>query len=448
MQQPLNLTTASKETVLFSLPLIAFRLVGTINGFLTILLVAMLGQLELAASALIVPIQTTINLSGWSIIFAVSVVVGHTVGEGKMEDLGKIMRQAWLLGIMISIPMILIYWHVGPLLRWFGQRETLIVLIEPYFHVLAFGVLPSILVVSFFQFAVGIGKPRITLFLSLVSIITALLPSYLLLFGKFGLPRLGLIGVAYASVFANYMSLLIIITYILLHPHYKKFQIFKFAKEKLEYCKKILFIGVPMTVHLLSEMSAVAFATIMVGWLDQTSLAASQIVMQTNMIMIMGAFGVQQATSVLVGRSLGKGDQLATKTYSQAGLLIALLLSMITAIIYWFFPKIIISFFSVDIHDPANKLLIKITVIQFLINSFSMLFDNLRNIATGALRGLHDTATPMWIGLVVSWGIAIPVGYLLGFTLNFGIAGIASGFTCAWILGSSLLIRRLYAKFM
>jgi MATE family multidrug resistance protein len=164
--------------------------------------------------------------------------------------------------------------------------------------------------------------------------------------------------------------------------------------------------------------------------------------------MIMGAFGIQQATSVLVGRSLGKGDRLAIKIYSQAGLLIGLMLAMIVALIYWFCPKIIISFFSVDIHDPANTLLIKITVIQFLINSFSMLFDNLRNIATGALRGLHDTATPMWIGIIASWGIAIPVGYLLGFTFHLGIAGIASGFLCAWLLGASLLIKRLNAKFI
>lgn len=441
-----TLSSATKETVNLSLPLIGFRLVSTINGFLAMLLIATLGQLELAASALITTIQITLNLSGWSIIFAIAMVVSHAIGQGKTGDLGKILRQGWILSFILSIPMTIIFWNVGPILRFFHQQESLVALTEPYFHTLSFGVLPGMLFVSFLQLVVGTGKPRIVFYFSLINIVFLLAPGYLLMFGKFGLPRLGIVGMAYANVIVSWLSLAMGIAYLLLNPHYKTLEIFKLVKEDFYYLKKILQLGVPMMVHFISEFSAFSFSAIMVGWLGQVPLAALQIVNQLNATFIMIPFGIAQASSVLIGRYLGQDNKYAIKLYSHASLLIGIVFAAVVTVIYLLFPKTMMAIYSVNITDPANAALIQTTIWLFAICAISQLFDSIRNIATGILRGFHDTATPMWVGVIASWGISIPLGYLFGFTFHWGIVGLALGFLVAWLFSSALLVRRVYVR--
>ena len=93
---------ACKELTELSVPLVGFRIIIYVNIFLSMLMVASLGHLELAASAYITPIQVTINISGWSIIFALPIIVGHVFGEGKIFELHKILKKGWLISLMVS----------------------------------------------------------------------------------------------------------------------------------------------------------------------------------------------------------------------------------------------------------------------------------------------------------------------------------------------------------
>lgn len=442
----IKLTHAIKETVLFSIPLIGFRVMAAVNGFIAMILIAMLGRKELAASSLITSSQLTLNVIGWSIIFSVSIVVGFALGQKKHEDLSKILHQSWLLSLLLSIPMALICWEIGPILRFFGQQEELVQMIQPYFHVLAFGVLPSLLYLSVLQFITGLNKARIVLLFAMTNTVSVGFFGYALLFGKMGFPHLGLLGMAYISTFTWYSALLQSLLYLRLSPAFKNMHLFKFVKSDLFYFKKILKLGVPMCIQFAAELTAFAFSIIMVGWINQTSLAASQIVLQINMIAIMFPFGIMQASSVLVGKAFGEGRHAATRTYGEAGMLSGVGITLLIAAIYLLFPKTLMHFYSVKVNDAANFFLVHITTMLFAIAAFSQIFDGLRNIATGALRGYHDSVAPMWIGILSGWIFSIPVSYLLGIKLHFGAPGISAGFLFGFALGTALLIRRFYQK--
>jgi MATE family multidrug resistance protein len=347
---------------------------------------------------------------------------------------------------MLSIPLAIIFWQVGPMLRLFHQQENLVALVQPYFHVLAFSIVPFMLYISFIQFVTGLGKSKIVLYFASVNTLLMLSIGYALLFGKFGLPKMGMVGMAYANAIVFFCGFFMSLAYLRFCSDCKNLQVFKFVKEDLEYFKKILQLGIPISIQFISELTAFAFATIMIGWVGQTSLAASQIVMQLNMIAIMGPFGIMQASGVLIGKALGSGNKQATSVYGSAGLLSGLVFTLIVAFVYLLFPKLLISFYSVNIHDIANLKLIHIAVILFAIGAVSQVFDGLRAIITGALRGFHDSVTPMWVGVIASWIISIPLGYVLGFWLHLGAPGISAGFLFAWIIGSAVLIQRFYKK--
>jgi multidrug resistance protein, MATE family len=446
IEKTLNMRQAIKETVWFSVPLVGFRIMAAINNFLAMILIARLGQKELAASSLIASSQLTLNVTGWSIIFAVSIIVGFAIGQKKFEDLSKILHQSWLLSLLLSIPMTLICWEIGPILRFFGQQEDLVQMIQPYFHILAFGVLPSLLYMSVLQFITGLAKARIVLLFVLLNTFVIVFFGYALLFGKMGFPRLGLIGMAYINTFSWYFALAQSLFYLWINPEFKSMRLFQFVRSNLFYFKKTLKLGVPMSIQLAAELSAFSFSIIMVGWINQTSLAASQIVIQLNMIALMLPFGIMQASSVLVGRAFGEGNHTATRVYGEAGMLSGLAVTIVIAAVYLLFPEALMRFYHVNVADPANFTLVHITTILFAIAAFSQIFDGLRNIATGALRGYHDSVAPMWIGILSGWVFSIPVSYLLGIKLHYGAPGISGGFLFGFALGTVLLIRRFYKR--
>jgi multidrug resistance protein, MATE family len=444
--QQTTLTKACKDTVIFSLPLIGFRSIATISTFIGMLLVASLGHRELAASALVTPIQITINITAWSIIFALPIVAGHAFGAQKFEDIGKILRQSWLVGIILTIPTMLIYWYIGPILRLLGQDPSLVDLAQPYFRVLALGVLPSMFYINFTQFVTGIGKPKIILFFSLLGIVSIVAIAYPLLFGKFGFPRLGMIGMAYSNVAAFCLASIISFIYLALSPHYKPFKIFKLSFNDFHYLKQLLQIGVPMSIQFVTEMLAFSFSIIIIGWINQASLAAAQIINQLNSIFIMCPFGIAQTASVLIGHAQGRGDKHASKTYGTASLLIGLVCSIIIALVYCLFPHWFISLFSVDISDAKNALTIQIAITLFYILAISQIGDSVRNITAGALRGFKDSATPMWVNAGAAWIVGIPGGYWLSIKLHMGAPGMCLAFLIAWFAAVPILLKRFYAK--
>jgi len=442
----LSLKSACCDAMFFSLPLIGFRVVATITSFIGMLMIATLGHRELAASALVTPIQITLNVTGWSVIFAVAIVVGHVFGQGKIADLGKVLRQGWLIGAVLTIPLMIIFWEIGPLLRLFGQDETLVQLVQPFFRVLAFGVLPGMFHMNFIQFITGIGKPKIILYFSMLSIVSVLAIGYPLLFGKFGFPRLGMQGIAYSNVVSMWLACIVSFIYLLINPRYKQFKIFQLAFNDIHYLKQILKIGIPMSVQFVTELLAFSFSAIMVGWINQASLAASQIINQINMIMIMASFSVAQTASVLIGQAQGRGDKHASKIYGSATFLVGLGFAIIIAILYYLLPKRFIGLFSVDITNPTNAATVHIAITLFYIIAVAQIFDSVRNIVTGALRGLKDSMMPMWIGIGAAWIIGIPGGYFLGIKLHGGAPAISFAFLIAWLLATPPLVWRFYHK--
>lgn len=442
----MKIKTAYKKIFGFSVPIVGQRLVVAINGFVGMLMIAHLGHAQLAAGALVTSIYTTLLVITTSIIYSMGVIGGQLYGARKYLELGKILRQSWLLAIIIAIPLILLAWNIGPILLLFKQNKHLIFLTQNYFHVLAWGFLPLMILFTCSQFMVSVAKPTVSLYFSVGSIIVTLIPAYALVFGKFGLPAIGMSGVALAITMKNYIICVVALIYLAWSKWCKKFNIFNFFDgEGFYYVKRLLQVGVPISIQFAAELTAFCMGTFMMGWLGQTALAARQIVLQLNIIAIMIPFGISQAAGVLVGHALGKEDFHATKLLSFAALGIALFCAILIGSAYLFIPKTLISFY-VNIHDLANAQLIHIAILLMAVGAFIQFFDAARNVATGALRGFYDTRIPMWIGILATWIIGVPFGYFFAFKLNWGPVGLSCGYMAGFFVGAVLVVKRLHYK--
>ncbi|MGD9109029.1 MAG: MATE family efflux transporter [Gammaproteobacteria bacterium] len=441
-----KIIAAYKKILGFTLPIVGQRLVIATNGFVGMLMIARLGHAQMAAGALVTSVYTTLFVIATSIVYSMGVIGGQLYGAKKYVELGEILRQSWLLAIIIAVPLVLVMWNISPVLLLFKQDKHLVLLTQSYFHVLSWGVLPLMILFACSQFMVGVAKPTVSLCLSIASIVVTLIPAYGLVFGKLGLPEMGMTGVALAITMKNYIICIVALIYLMFSKYCKKFQIFNFvAGQGFYYLKRLLQVGIPISIQFAAELSAFCMGTFMMGWLGQTALAARQIVLQLNIVAVMVPFGISQASGVLVGHAVGRDQFQQTRLLSYASISVGLFCALLIGAAYLIIPKVLIGFY-IDVHQLANAKLVHIAILLMAVGAFSQFFDASRNIATGALRGFHDTKVPMWIGILATWIISLPIGYFCAFTLNWGPVGLSCGFMIGFFVGAVLIVKRLHEK--
>lgn len=428
-----------KKTATASFPLVGARLFHAATDFINMIIIAKLGVDALAAGALIASTAATILLISWAVLFAVAVVVGYAYGTKQYLEIGKIVKSGCVLALIIGFGAGILMWNANYLLSLFRQPQNLIVLAAPYFHVLALGMIPSVVCVCFNEFAIGILKTHLVIIWRLISTPITLFLSYGLVLGKFGLPRIGIVGAALGYTITYWGLALGIFIYFSMARNYRAYRFYR-ARCTYAYLKKLFIIGWPISIQLGAIMTSYTMLTYMMGWFGKTALAANQIIGQCATIVAMIPYGISQASSALVAQAFGADKKLVPAAGFSSIWLGGAIVATI-AIIYWTIPKPIISIY-LNINDPHNINAIFLATLFLYINGFNQIVDSLGVITLGALRGLTDTKIPMFINIAACWLTSIPVGYILAFKLGFGAAGLYLGFALGSTLNAILLISR------
>ncbi len=383
-------------------------------------------------------------VTGMSILFSLSVLVGHAYGAKDYSAIGNYVQQAWALSVLVSIPIMLLFWHIGFILIFFGQSTEIANIVQSYFHAFLWAVIPGFLATCNMQFGYGIHRKILMVVSSVMSVIVLLITANALIFGKLGLPKMGVAGLGYAII-AQYSSFFIFTTlYFYYEKSFKQFELFNYrVHQHFEHFSRMFKIGWPICVQMGGEMLSFFVSGIMIGWLGTTALAAFQIVNQYYFLIVIPIFSLSQASGILVGHACGAKQFHEIKKLSHASIAMLLAASLIVMCIFLLFPKHLASFYM-DVHNPANAPTIQLTVFIFIIIAFSQIFDAVRNVLIGILRGLFDTQFPMYMSLLTIWIIGMPLSYILAFPLHFGVVGFVFGGLIGMLGGAVIMAYRWY----
>jgi len=441
-----KLTDACRRTVRMASPLVGSRLLHALNGFISMILIARLGRNAVATSALVYSTVSLWQLAAWAMLYAMGAVVARAFGAQQQgqgaEEMGDIVRQACFLGFLVGVPVTLLLWNAATILVLFGQPAVLLKSAQAYFHGVAWGVLPSIWYTCFSEFVTGISRPRLVMIWTALSMPPTLLLAYGLLFGHFGLPAVGIAGVAYAISIMFWSLFIGIALYFYWHKDYRCYKLFE-RRLGFVYVKQLFQLGWPISVQLGAEMAVFTMLTYMMGWLGPAALAAQQVLLQCNTMIIMLPYGMAQAAAVTVGQACGQRRFDLARYRGNAGMLLASGAVFCAVLVYWFAPKLLIGLY-LNLHDPASARAVQIAVSLLTITAFTLIFDAVRLSVTGALRGFQDTRAAMYVGLVIGWVMGVPLGYWFAFRLHWGAAGILLGFCLGSLLGAIILVRRFH----
>jgi MATE family multidrug resistance protein len=315
-----------------------------------------------------------------------------------------------------------------------------------YFSILCFGSIGPITSSVFSGFFSGMGRNFPVMGVNITAAVINIVLDWLLIFGRFGFPELGVAGAAIATVIAGLSPVLIFGFLIFAMEKYRGFGTHSCRFDRKLFAR-ILRFGLPSGVHMFIDVAGFTVFLLIVGRLGTTELAATNIALNINSIAFMPMIGFGIAISMITGQNIGRGDIATAERSIWAGFQLCFTYMSLVAATYFFFPEIYIFPFASQA-DPARFAAIgSLAVVLLKFVALYSLFDTLNMVFASAIKGAGDTRFVMLIVLVLSiCGLIIP-SYIAVAVLHKGIIAvwvIASAYIS--VLGISYFIRFLSGR--
>jgi len=428
-----------RATLSLAWPLMLANLTQQIIQATDVLLMGRLGATQLAAATLALNLTFTINIFLLGLITASAPMMATALGQrsNAVRDVRRTFRAGLWLMLMAMPPYWLLLWHVGPIMRAFGQSAELASQGQTFLRAYMWCTAPWLLFQLLRNFMSALERPRVVLWLSLTGIALNFLLSWSLIFGHFGLPALGLAGGGVGSTLTWLFICGALICVATLHRHFRRFHLFgRWWRFDGQRTAAMIRLGWPIGATMALEMGVFALAAYFMGWLGAPAVAAHAVALQLAAITFMVPLGLGQAATVRVGLALGRKDGEGIRRAGWTGWVLGVAFMGVMALGMWAFPRQLVTLFLADV--PANAVVIGLAISFLRVAAAFQLVDGAQVIGAGMLRGLHDTRWPLLFALFGYWVVGLGIGSWLAFARDWkgvGIwVGLASGLAAVAVL--------------
>lgn len=409
-----------KTSWILAYPVMLSMLGQVMTGVADSIMVGWTGATPLAASSLANVVFTLALTFGIGVSYAITPLVAEADGQKNNKSIVDALRHGFIINMITGVMLVALILLTENFLHHINQPADVVSLAIPYLNIIAFSIIPTMVFQTYRQFAEGMHDTRMAMIIVVVSNLINIALNYVLIYGTLGFPEMGLNGAGIATLISRIIMGGWMAAYILYSDAYKKFR-FALGNYSKELINRMLHIGVPAGIQFIFEVSAFGFSAIMMGWLGTTALAAHQIAINLATISYMTTSGLGAAATIRVGYFLGKKDTVNLRhagfTLIGLGAVIMMAWGVLFVVGKNFLP-------SLYINDAA---VIAMAAPLMIIAGFFQLSDGLQVVCIGALRGLQDVKIPSILIFVAYWIIGLPMGYWLGFELNYGANGIWIG---------------------
>ena len=439
-------TREFKYNIKLAYPVMIGMLGHTFVQFVDNVMVGQLGTAELAAISLgnsFVFIGMSIGI-GFS--QAITPLIAEADGAKKDKDISGIFEHSFLICIILGIVLFLLVFLNRNLLYSMNQPVEVVELASPYLFWVSFSLISIVTFQSFRQFADGLSFTRAAMYSTLVGNTINVILNFVLIFGFWIFPKLGVEGAAIGTLISRLCMLTFIIFYLKLHKKLSKYiKRFFPTKVEIERVKKILYLGLPSALHSFFEVAFFISAVWMSGFIGKNSQAANQIALNLSSMTYMVALGVGVAAMIRVGNQRGMMNFRKLREVAISTLLLIIIIDFFFCLIFLIFNDLL-PLLYLDPSDPSNlndvNEVLTIASKLLIVAGVFRLFDGIQAVVLGALRGMQDVNKPAII-IFFSYGIlGFPISYFLGFHTSLAIVGIWIGLLSGLFFSSLFLFLR------
>nr|WP_288932779.1 MATE family efflux transporter [uncultured Allomuricauda sp.] len=442
-----NYTKEFAYNLKLSYPVILGMLGHTFVAFADNIMVGQLGTAELAAVSLGNSFVFIAMSLGIGFSTAITPLVAEADGA-KDQAAGKsALKHGLVLCTMLGLSLFGLILVSKPLMHHMKQPPEVVELALPYLDLVAFSLVPLIIFQAFKQFSEGLSQTKYPMYATILANVVNVTLNYLLIFGSFGFPKMGIVGAAVGTL-ASRVIMVAFIWYLLKRK--KKFESyvtnFNFRKIEKKVMNKIISLGFPSALQMFFEVAIFTGAIWLSGVLGKNAQAANQIALNLSSMTFMVGMGLSVAAIVRVGNQKGLKNHKELKRIAESVFFLTLLVEIAFALIFllgrrWF-PTI---YLDVDdiVNQADNTEVIIIAAKLLLVAAFFQISDGLQVVVLGALRGLQDVKIPTLITFIAYWLIGFPISYYLGLHTSLESTGIWIGL----LLGLTASAIMLYLRF-
>ena len=408
-------------TIRLAAPLALAQLAQVAMGATDTVLLGTLGRDALAAGGLGANLFFTLMIVVAGGLIAVSILVSHARGAGEHDRIGPILRGGFLLALLSAVPPMLLLWNAHPLLLMIGEPPALADAIARYDRILLFAMPASLLMATQRNFLAAMGRPYMVMAVAIVAVVVNGLLNYGLIHGAWGLPRLGYIGSATATLFTLWAMMLAIGLEMRFTRLLKPFRLF--GRVEWHIIVELAALGWPIAFITALEIVLFSTSAMLIGRFGATQLAAHQISMGIASVTFMVPLAISQAVNDRVGYYTGQGSPRAARRAGIAAFALGVGFMAAMAATLLSIPDVIAGLYITKA-DPTRGEVIALAVRLLTVAAFFQVFDGAQTIAAGALRGLKDTRIPAVAASIGYWGIGFPTAWFFGVHLEQGALGI------------------------
>ncbi|MEM8536234.1 MAG: MATE family efflux transporter [Pseudomonadota bacterium] len=375
---------------------------------------------------------------------AVTPLVAAAAEDGDDVQVRRVTRMGLWLSILYGLAVTLPFFWAEQILVAIGQDPAVAAEAHIYLQIVIWQMIPALIVWTLKAFLAAMEHTAIILWAMLGTAVLNVLINYMLIFGNFGAPEMGIRGAAIASLSVNLASVAILVLYI--NAKLPQFDLFKnFWRSDAQVLARVFRLGWPIGLTSLAEGGLFSASAVMMGWIGALELAAHGVAIQLASLTFMVHIGFSQAATVRAGRALGRHDEASLRRGGKTAIGLSAIYAVVMSAIFLLTPDILVGLF-VDPADPDRSTLIRIGASLVIVAALFQLVDGLQVVTLGLLRGVQDTTIPMVMATISYWVIGLPSSYVLAFTFGLGGVGLWLGLVVGLAVAALLLLLRFWGR--
>ena len=426
-------------TIKIGVPIVLGQLGIVVVGLVDNIMVGHFSTSDLAAASFVNSVFNIPILFGMGFSYGLTPLVGQFFGRGDKFRVGGLLRNSllanFMIGLFLSVAMGIMYLNVHRM----GQPEELLPLIRPYFLLQLTSLVFVMMFNSFKQFADGITDTKTSMWIMLSANLLNIIGNSLLIYGVWGLPALGLTGAGISTLASR---IFMFVAFAILFFRKQSYRRYLVGYHRTTYntgdLKVLNRMGVMVGLQMGMETALFSISGVMIGWLGTVPLAAHQVVASISTLGFMVYYGVGAAVSIRVSNFFGRGDIAGVRRATLAGTHLLAVLA-ISVSVFFLLVREHIGWLYTSSEDVVNLVAVLMVILVFY-----QFGDSLQIIFANALRGVADVTSMAVISFIGYFVIALPVSYVCGFVLDWGIKGIWVGYPVGLTLTGGMMCWLFY----
>ena len=403
-------------------------------------MVGRLGAAELAAVSLANAVFIALLVVGMGISFALPPLIAEADSRNENQLISQFFKHSLIINFIYAFVAIGLIELLIPTMHNWKQEPEVVELAIPYLRISALSMIPFMIFQTFRCYSDGRSETLPPMYAMLSANVINIALNYLLIYGNFGAPALGVTGAALGTMIARICMLALLIIILMRWKQlWKDIRTINFKQYQKKLFNKLLHLGVPTSLQGFFEVTAFGAAAVMAGQISKEAQAAHQIAINLASISFLICTGLAMAATIRVGNQLGHRSLNGVRRAGFSAILQVAFFMFCTSVIYislrYFLPSLYIN----------NQEVINIAAGLLILASIFQIPDGVQVTSTGALRGLQDVVIPTIITFVAYWIIALPTSYWLAFKQNMGAAGIWTGLTFGLTITATFMTLRFHS---